>query len=179
MSVAERGFVQLDAGCGDIGTALPTTIRHIKFATDSQVCEIGSYSFQNCYTYELEFPSSLRKIGISAFTWSSGYEKLDFSSSENSLIKSNAFGDTEFKELYLSAQTNIEYSCFSTCQNLSLIQWTRLSENPLIPVESIFSGILNPGVIKSVNNTDYNSTKLKDFLLSCGNTSLDSWIAIE
>lgn len=179
LSVAERGFVKPDAGCGNIGTALPTTIRHIKFADDSQICEIGSYSFQNCYTYELEFPSSLEKIGSSAFAWSNGYEVLDFSNNQDLLIRNHAFEGTEFKELYLPASINIQYSCFVSCQNLSLIQWTGLSEDPLIPNEQIFGGMLNSGVIKSVNNTNYNSTKLKDFLISCDNTLLESWTAID
>lgn len=180
LSVDQKGFVKPDTGCGDLETALPTTIRHIKFAEDSHIIEIGTCSFQNCYTYELEFPSSLQVIQCFAFAWSSGYEALDFSNNENLDIEYNAFEGTEFKELYLAASNNIQYSCFASCQNLSLIQWTGLSGDPLVPAtQAIFTGMLNPGVIKSVNNTDYDSAALKDFLIKCGNSWLESWITTD
>lgn len=175
-SIGTWGFVK-GGGCGALTSALPSSIKHLKFTNDSQIKEIGAHAFDSVFTYELSLPSSLTKMDTSAFMHSSGYNILDLTNCKNlSSISTHCFESTDIKELYLPASVQLEEDAFNYCSNLCKIVWNDLRSNPLIITNNpVFLGCASNGVVISKNNVDYSSEKLKEYLIGKGNTSLENW----
>lgn len=177
-SIETWGFVK-GGGCGSLTSALPSSVKHLKFPNDSQIEEIGAHAFDGVFTYELSLPSSLTKMDTSAFMNSSGYNILDLTNCENlSSISTHCFESTDIKELYLPASVELEEGAFNYCSNLCKIVWNGLTSNPLIDTNyPVFFGCATSGVIISKDNVGYSSQQLKEYLVQKSNTNINNWDA--
>ena len=142
-----------------LNTAIPSYIKNLTFAKNSQLSSINSCAFQNCSSLtsvDLSNCNSLKIILDSNFRDCESLSSVILPSNLTT-IKVNAFRETALTSItFPSTLQTIENASFDDCSNLSSITWNKWGNVNFTIGNNPFRNISSKGTITVIDPIDQN-----------------------